>query len=113
MLPELARTCPEQAQRIRNEHEQIRAAIVQLGVDLDLHALCPTSATVFIEALRKHASFEEQTVYPWAQARLGESARRSRLERLRGSLLRARGNVTWPEHAVREQEVEPCRLSVR
>jgi hypothetical protein len=57
-------------------------------VDLDLHSLCPSSATRFIAALRQHAAFEDAVVYPWAQNHMSEATKLSLGERVRGRLQR-------------------------
>lgn len=60
----------------------MRTALIDLGVDLELHSLSPNAATRFIEALRRHAAFEDAVVYPWAERHLAQGERLSLLERL-------------------------------
>jgi hypothetical protein len=84
ILSQFERDRPVEAALIRREHRQIRSHLVALGVDLDLHALCPASATRFIEALRRHAQSEEAVLYPWAHFSLSPANRLGLLSRLRG-----------------------------
>jgi hemerythrin-like domain-containing protein len=88
ILPKFERACPADAERVRREHHTIRARLVELGVDLDLHSLCPDSARHFIEALRQHAVFEESVFYPWSQSHLGQAEQTTLLERLVSALHR-------------------------
>jgi hemerythrin-like domain-containing protein len=83
MLPRFEKAYPEEAERIRVEHKQIRAALLQLGVDLDLHALRDETARAFIDALRQHAENEERLFYVWAQRELSHGERHQLLDRLR------------------------------
>jgi hemerythrin-like domain-containing protein len=83
ILPHFAREFPESAERLRQEHREIRMALVDLGVDLDLHELCSSSAEHFIAALRSHATYEDAVLYPWALRRLPEADKLSLIERLR------------------------------
>lgn len=93
ILPQLERDCPADAARVRAEHRVIRTALVDLGIDLDLHALSPESATRFIDALRRHATFEDAVIYPWAECKLAEHARLSLRQRLRGRARIALGST--------------------
>lgn len=83
LLPGFQRAFPISAARLRREHREIRAALLSLGVDLDLHELCPASATRFIATLRSHAGYEDAVLYPWAQQNLSLPDRRSVVARLR------------------------------
>lgn len=82
ILPGFTQENPAAAARIRREHREIRAHMVQLGVDLDLHELSPGSAARFIESLRQHAKYEEVMFYPWSQLRLGQDEKVSLLKGL-------------------------------
>jgi len=84
MLPQFAQYSPAAADRIAREHGEIRAALQQLGIDLDLHELRKEVAEEFIGMLRKHAAYEEQAFYAWAQARLAREERHAMLRRLVG-----------------------------
>jgi hemerythrin-like domain-containing protein len=66
ILPAFARAHLAEAQGIRDEHAAIRAALVELGIDLDLHCLRAEGVEAFIELLRAHARREEGVMYPWA-----------------------------------------------
>lgn len=83
ILPGFAQAFPSSAARLRQEHHDIRAALVQLGVDLDLHELSSASAARLIRALRMHAHYEDDVLYPWAEQHLTELERPPLLARLR------------------------------
>jgi hypothetical protein len=70
MLPELAKDRPDAARTLRDEHEDIRVKLLQLGVDLDLHCLRAERVEAFVEALRAHAHREENIFYPWVDRRM-------------------------------------------
>jgi hypothetical protein len=57
---------PEEADAILAEHDQIRAALVELGVRLDLHLLDARAVQDFVGLLRAHARREEHSLYPVA-----------------------------------------------
>lgn len=67
MLPRFERSYPEEALQIRREHGQIRASLLQLGIDLDLHSLRAETVSAFIEDLRAHARREESLFYVWSR----------------------------------------------
>jgi hemerythrin-like domain-containing protein len=65
-LPDFAREHPEEAREIRSDHAAIRSALVQMGIDLELHALRADAVAAFVEGLKAHARREEHLLYPWA-----------------------------------------------
>jgi polyisoprenoid-binding protein YceI/hemerythrin-like domain-containing protein len=71
---------PGPAAEILAEHKRVRAALTQLGIDLDLHSLRPEQVQTFVEQLRAHVAREESLIYPWAARQLGAEAR-TRLRR--------------------------------
>jgi hemerythrin-like domain-containing protein len=71
ILPAFARAHLSEAQGIRDEHDAIRAALTELGVDLDLHCLRAERVEAFIQLLRAHARREEGVLYPWASRSAG------------------------------------------
>jgi len=66
---------PGPAAEIIAEHKRVRAALTQLGIDLDLHSLQPEQVRAFVEQLRVHVAREETLLYPWAARQLGADAR--------------------------------------
>jgi polyisoprenoid-binding protein YceI/hemerythrin-like domain-containing protein len=66
---------PGPAAEILAEHKRVRAALTQLGIDLDLHSLRPEQVQTFVEQLREHVAREESLLYPWAARQLGAEAR--------------------------------------
>lgn len=60
--PEQAR----QAEQIRHEHYDIRRTIERLGVAVQLHELRITDVRDLVESLRRHAAFEDGSLYAWA-----------------------------------------------
>lgn len=89
ILPGFEKTHASEAAHIRHDHAAIRAALEQLGVELDLHQLRMETADEFIRTLRRHAEREDVAFYRWAQEHLAESERRTVLGRLRGILRNA------------------------
>jgi len=71
MLPALAKDRPAEAKTLYDEHANIRAKLLQLGVDLDLHCLRAERIEAFVEAMRAHAHREENIFYPWVDRQLG------------------------------------------
>jgi polyisoprenoid-binding protein YceI len=75
ILPAFAHQRPIDAQILLAEHERIRASLIRLGVDLDLHCLPAERIADFVASLRAHARREDEVLYPWAAHRLGDAAR--------------------------------------
>jgi len=70
LIPALAEDRPGAARILLDDHALIRAKLLELGVDLDLHCLRAERVEAFVEALRAHAGREESMFYPWVD-RLG------------------------------------------
>jgi len=70
LLPALAKDRPAEAQALYDDHARIRAHLLQLGVDLDLHCLPADRVEAFVEVLRAHAHREENIFYPWVDRQL-------------------------------------------
>jgi hemerythrin-like domain-containing protein len=66
ILPGFARDDAGGAKAILDEHAAIRTALLELGVNLDLHLLRADVVEAFVEQLRAHARREEAALYPWA-----------------------------------------------
>lgn len=71
LIPALAEDRPREAQTLLDEHTNIRAKLLQLGIDLDLHCLRADVVDEFVGALRAHAHREENIFYPWVDRQLG------------------------------------------
>jgi len=71
---------PAEADALLREHEEIRAKLTEMGIDLELHCLHPEQVAAIVASLRVHARREERALYPWAVRQLGEVAR-ARVER--------------------------------
>lgn len=67
LIPRFRREYPAEAAAICHEHVEIRAALAEMGISLDLHALRASAVSDFIERLRRHAQREEELFYDWAQ----------------------------------------------
>jgi len=74
ILPLFARSRPREAGVLKEEHRQIRARLLDLGVDLDLHSLSRDRVRAFADTLRTHARHEDALFYPWASRHLGAAA---------------------------------------
>jgi hemerythrin superfamily protein len=70
LLPALAKDRPTEARVLSDDHVRIRAQLLQLGVDLDLHCIRADRVTAFVDALRAHAHREEHVFYPWVDRQL-------------------------------------------
>jgi hypothetical protein len=76
LLPCLMGHDPAEAAAIREEHQQIRATLAELGLAVDLHTLRADAVAAFVHMLRGHARREERLLYPLtgalvSQGRLG------------------------------------------
>jgi hemerythrin superfamily protein len=65
VLPRFARRDPAAARRLLREHADLRERLLELGVELDLHALRPDQVRGFVDALREHARREDAIFYPF------------------------------------------------
>jgi hypothetical protein len=84
LLPTLAPRHRDEVDRIRAEHEGIRAALTDLGVRLDLHCLRAEDVADFVEQLRTHAAREDAGVYRWLEEQGPEAGWRTFKDQLRG-----------------------------
>jgi hemerythrin superfamily protein len=85
MLPALEREDPAVAARVREEHAQIRAALAELGVGVEIHIVREEMVERFVQLLRAHGKREEETVYRWADRALDNTPKQSILDRLRSA----------------------------
>ncbi len=76
LIPALLRARERDAHAILAEHRHIRGRLAELGTGIDLHIVRCDAARAFIEELRAHARHED-SLYQWADERLGESERAS------------------------------------
>src|SRR5215467_7628775 len=73
ILPDFAHDYPEEAVTLRAEHADIRRAVFDLGIKLDLHLLRVEDVEAFVRQLRAHARREELALYPWTERHLPRS----------------------------------------
>lgn len=66
LLPGFEERAPHEAAAIRREHEEIRAVLLEMGINLDLHLMRLESVRDFVMKLRAHANREEESFYAWA-----------------------------------------------
>jgi len=59
-----------EAEALLAEHEELRALLTTLGMNIDLHALLHTDAEELVRRLRAHAEREEKIFYPWIDVAL-------------------------------------------
>lgn len=52
-------------QRLTGEHAQIRSALSEMGVAIELHALREEAVTALLGLLRAHGRREDETLYRW------------------------------------------------
>ena len=87
-LPRFAELYPDEAARLRQEHESIRTELTELGVMVDLHTLRADAAVRFLELLKTHAAFEEKLLYRFIEEKAAAQAA-PLLESARARLRRA------------------------
>jgi hypothetical protein len=68
VLPLLERVDPAEAHAIRAEHAELVAALDDIGVGIELHAVDGAAANALIRRVRLHAEREEELLYPWTDA---------------------------------------------
>lgn len=67
-LPVFARLAPAEAAALAREHEQIRARLTALCVDVDVHLARAGSVLDFVRLLRAHARHEDALMGLWSSA---------------------------------------------
>jgi polyisoprenoid-binding protein YceI len=72
VLPLFAKSDPDEAEELLDQHAHIRERLLALAIDLDLHSLAPELVKSFVAELRSHAVREERVLYPWAARQLGK-----------------------------------------
>jgi hypothetical protein len=77
VIPAFALVDHAAAREILDDHAQIRAQLLELGVAMDLHRLRFATSQDFIRILRSHAAREDNLLYRWADTRLDERLRSS------------------------------------
>jgi hemerythrin-like domain-containing protein len=70
ILPGFAGHDPGEAQALLAEHAQIRKALLDIGVSLDLHCLRVEAVEDLVSRLKRHAEREDGVLYPWADREL-------------------------------------------
>ena len=70
VIPAFATVDRAAARELLDEHAQIRAQLLELGVAMDLHHLRFETSQEFIRILRSHAAREDNLLYRWADTRL-------------------------------------------
>jgi hypothetical protein len=93
MLPRFEKRYPEEAVQIRREHDQMRASMLQFGIDLDLHSLRAETVAAFIEGLRAHARREEGLFYVWSREGMLPAERQLAVQSLRAAVRRVAADV--------------------
>jgi hemerythrin-like domain-containing protein len=77
ILPDFAKHETAEAHALLSEHCAIRNALLDVGLDLDLHCLRAEAVDDFVRLLRAHAKREDAALYPWAQSHLSAGRRQS------------------------------------
>ena len=68
LLPAYELEMPADAARIRAEHRDLRAQLLALAVDVELHTLRAERLDKCLATLIAHAAHEDAGLYPWAAA---------------------------------------------
>jgi len=77
ILPDFARDNPIEAHAILAEHADIRVALLDMGLNIDLHCLALEQLETFVGRLKAHARREEAVFYPWAAKHVSPAGWRS------------------------------------
>lgn len=91
LLPVLARSHPDEAARIREEHASIRRDLDELGLGVELHLISADLIERFIEKLRAHAEREDAMLYRFADRELDTATKTGVLARIRAAAARLAG----------------------
>ncbi len=67
---------PDAVDQVLRDHEAIRAALDELGLQVELHTLRKETVDAFLALLRAHAAREDATLYRAADEALDDDARR-------------------------------------
>lgn len=67
ILPAFGREHPAEARAIRLEHDEIKVALTELAITLDLHCLRASAVEVFAKRIHNHALREQRLFYPWVE----------------------------------------------
>jgi len=70
ILPAFARHHAAEARAILVAHAEIRSALLEMGLNLDLHVLRADRVEAFVQQLEAHARREEAAFYAWAERHL-------------------------------------------
>ncbi len=65
LLPRFEQIAPDAARQILAEHAQIRDALSEVGIAIELHALREDAMELLLTRLRAHGRLEEETLYRW------------------------------------------------
>ncbi len=68
MIPAFATVQHDEAVALLREHGQIRQALLEVGVAIELHYLQSPQLRELVELLHAHAHREESLLYPWADS---------------------------------------------
>ena len=81
-LPTLRRDYPTEASELAVDHHRIRARLLELGVDVDLHLARAAWVEDFVSMLRAHAAREDALLYRWASEHSPRTAINDALRRV-------------------------------
>lgn len=79
---------PDDARRLVDDHEVLRRLLLQLGVEVELHAIRAEQVAELVEFLHDHAAREERGLYPWIAAHGSPAHQRRLFRRISASLRR-------------------------
>jgi hypothetical protein len=64
---------PDEARALLSEHGAIRNALLDIGINLDLHCLRAEAVEALVTRLKAHARREDGAFYPWAKTHVSPS----------------------------------------
>ena len=86
LFPAYAEHAPDDARKLREEHDDLRRVLFRIGVDVELHLVRAQTVERLIAELRAHAAREDTGLYAWAATHLSAAAAEQvcdRIERAR------------------------------
>lgn len=83
LFPLIAGSHPDAVASALRQHARVRELVAELGVRAELHTIRKWAVDELVALLAGHAAFEDETLYPLADAALDEARKRLALETLR------------------------------
>lgn len=93
LFPLLAHEHPDAVASALRQHARVRELIAELGVRAELHTIRKWAVDELVALLAGHAAFEDEMLYPLADAAMDEVRQRLALQSLREDAQRRAGEL--------------------